>query len=137
MRYRPQVESIDVCKVVRVACEEWKVVGQRDGGDHRVIGPSPRLSAGAVQRCSHPPKGSRRGGVEGKGVEVGLRLLEPELSCRLLTRRRGHEGSDRQLGEGDGGDEWLRGKRHRVVNSFEQHTVLVSRTPRDGGAGCS
>ena len=58
------------------------------------------------ERSGDLAEGARGVGIERQGLEVGLGLLEVGESGGALSVGRRDEGTDRQLGERDGGDEW-------------------------------
>jgi len=85
MRNWPQIQAVDVFEIGWVAREQRKVVGERHGSDHRVVGPGAGLAPRTVERRGDATERSGRCGIEGKGVEVGFRLLETQLARRSLT----------------------------------------------------
>ncbi len=49
-------------------------------------------------------------GIEWQGLKVRFSLLKACLSSRSLLVVRGHEGANRELGKGDGCDQWFVGQ---------------------------
>ncbi len=118
---RPQVQSVDVCEISWIAGEERKVVGERHGGDHRVVRPGTGLASSSVERRGDTTECPGRRGIEGEGIEVGLGLLQPKLARRLFPRVGRHEGTHGELCERDGRNERLGRERPWVGDPFEQH----------------
>jgi hypothetical protein len=73
-----------------------------------------------MKRRSDAPERSGRRCVKGQGVKVGLRLLQTKLARRSLARINRHEGSDGELCESDGRDEWFRWEGPGVIDPLEQ-----------------
>lgn len=118
---RPQVQAVNVCEISWIAGEERKIVGERHGGDHRIVRPGTGLASSSVERCGDTTEcpGCRR--IEGEGIEVGLSLLQPKLACRLFSRVRCHQGTNGELCEGDSRNERLGRERPWVSDPLEQH----------------
>jgi hypothetical protein len=68
---RPKAESVDADEVGRADGVEGELVG-----DHRVVSPGLHLTARVPQRGSYSSERPCRVGIEGKGLKVGLGLLE-------------------------------------------------------------
>ena len=84
-------DFIDPDEVRRVTGVDGKVAGNRDRGDHRVVGTSIRLSAGPPQRGGDTPECAGSAGIEWERVEVGLGLLEMCLAGSPLALLIGDE----------------------------------------------
>jgi len=95
-------QTIDSREVVRIARVEGQSVRERDRRNHGVVGPCANLPARTAKRCGHLPERSSCIGVEGKGVEVGLGLLEMRKPSSSLGLVRRDERPDRKLRECDG-----------------------------------
>jgi hypothetical protein len=74
-----------------------------------------------VKRCGDAPESSGRRGIKWKGVEVGLCLLQTKLPRRLLAWIGRHEGTDGELCQSDGCDEWSWWERSGIVDPLEQN----------------
>ena len=104
-----------------VAREERKIVGERHGSDHCVVGPSAGLAPGTVKRRGDAPERSGRRCVKGQRVKVGLRLLQTKLArCPLAWISR-HKGTDGELCECNCRDEWFRWEGPGVTDPLEQN----------------
>jgi hypothetical protein len=110
-----------VFEICWVARKERKIVGERHGSDHCVVRPSAGLAAGTVKRRGDAPERSGRRCIKGQGVKVGLCLLQTKLARRPLARISRHEGTDGELCESDGRDEWFRREGPGVTDPLEQN----------------
>jgi hypothetical protein len=104
-----------------VARKQRKVVGERHGSDHCVVGPGAGLAPCTVDRRGDATERSGRCGIEGKGVEVGFRLLEAQLARRSLGWLCRHKGTDGELGERHSRDERFRWEGLGISDPLEQN----------------
>ncbi len=114
MRDGSQIETFDPGEIVRIGGIERKLVRNCRRRDHGAVGASLNLAAAFPERGCHSAERPSRIGIEGQRLEVGLGLLQHSLaSCPLLTGGR-YERTNRQLRQGDRGDDRLLGKVVRV-----------------------
>ena len=104
-----------------VAREQRKIVGERHGSDHRVVGPGTGLAPCTVKRRGDAAERSGRRGIKRKRVEVGFCLLQTKLARRSLAWICRHEGTDGELRESDSRDERFRWEGPGISDPLEQN----------------
>jgi hypothetical protein len=113
-------EPVDAGEVTRVAAVQRQIVGEGDGGNHRVVGAGRSLASGSTQRTGNLAKATGGGSVEWQGVEVGFGLLEVCLSSGSFLFGRSYEWTYRKLGESYRRDHRLVGERIGLLETSEQ-----------------
>ncbi len=101
-------------EVVRVARVDRQVVRYRDRGNHGVIATCARLAAHTTERRGNSTECACGSRVEGKWIEVCLRLLELGLTRDTFGLVFGYERSDRELSQCHRCDQGLTWKIRRV-----------------------
>ena len=107
MKDRDEVEPLDTGEVLRIAGMQWQPVCNCDSGNHCVVSPGCRLAPGSAKRRRDPPKGPGGIGIEWQRIEGGFGLLKMREARFPFMFSSGHQRANRQLGQGDGGDEWV------------------------------
>jgi hypothetical protein len=97
-----------------------EIVGERDGGDHGVVGACRAFATCSSKPGGYPTEAAGCGCVERRRVEIGFGLLEVRLAGGAFLVGRCHEWTCREFGQGDGGDQWLLGERVGGLQATEQ-----------------
>jgi len=113
-------EPVDAGEVTWVARVQGQIVGEGDGGNHRVVGAGSWLASGSTQRSGDLAEAASGGSVEWQRVEVGFGLLEVRLSTGSFLFGRSYQWSHRKLGERDRCDHRFGGERVCLLETSEQ-----------------